>query len=468
MNFKKYAAVALAAVCVIGTLTGCANSKTGEAQTAEEQAAADDARLLKELQLNDYRGSVTRTLWLKDDVLQTMENMKSNNVTLRTDNPNSFWNTEGYQDFVVNFLSAPIINDGKYFNEEETDWDTIVSAMTAEANSFTVKSEETYKLNTGVTIERNEKDDYSVNGVPFEGKFLTDANTTKFTGKASYRFLYDCDKDWSKAYATLSVDDSLNIAPFTVDMYEYCRIDNNTFAIQTNRERLYVVFEPVETDVDFRERVVKEFYYSKLTQDGMRTGFTPYVALLEYDEETGKYDQTVARRNTTIQGYKVINDTGDIATVYGKNDSLFLTDDIAKQITPEWVFEDGSLQQAICYKDKALVVTTYNKLSEKYERFIYSAESVKDEDIKKLEVMVSIEGLVGEQEIPEIEIPEVDKESFADPKTTEPTPEETVAEGEETTETAADASEMDALREQIEAQREGGTEPIVEGTTAAS
>lgn len=84
---------------------------------------------------------------------------------------------------------------------------------------------------------------------------------------------------------------------------------------------------------------------------------------------------------------------------YGKNDSMFLTEDVAKDITPDWVFEDGSLQQAICYKDKALVVTTYNKLSEKYERFTYSAESVKDEDIKKLEALeepveISVEGAV--------------------------------------------------------------------------
>lgn len=429
MKLKRLTVMALAAVCIVGTFTGCTSSKSSEGgQSAEEQAAQAEALALKEVQLNDYRGSVTRTEYLKEGVLATMEGMKTNNVALRGDNPNSFWTTDGYQDFVVNFLSSSIISDGQWFNEEETDWAAVVNQLSTTENSFTMLSDGAYALKSGITITRNEKDDYSVSGATFEGQFSTDS--TAFNGTVNYRFLYDCDKDWAKAYATFPIDDASDVDPITTDMYEYCRIDNDTFVIQTSRERLYVVFNSVESDTDFRERTIKEFYYSKLTQDSMRTGFTPYEPLLEYDAETGKYDQTIAARNATIQGYKVINDTGDIATRYGKNDSIFLTEDIAKDITPAWVFEDGSLQQAICYKDKALVVTTYNKLSEKYERFIYSAESVKDEDIKTLEAMVSIEGLVGEQEIPVIEIPEVNPEDYAEPEIIE-TPEVTTSETEE-------------------------------------
>ena len=446
MNLKRLTAAALAALCIAGTLTGCANSKSGQAQTAEEQAAQAEARMTQELQLNDYRGAYTRTESLKDNVLKTIENMKSNNVTLRTDNPNSFWNTDGYQDFVVNFLSTPIITDGQWFNEEETDWEAVVKQLSTTQNSFTQINDGAYTLKAGITITHNEKDDYSIAGVPFEGKFSTDS--IPFKGTLSYRFLYDCDKDWAKGYATLPMDTAMNIAAITPYMFEYCRISNDAFAIQTSRERLYVVFEPVESDTDFRERKVKEFYYSKLTQDGMRTKYTPYEPLLEYDEETGKYDSEIAKRNNFVQGYKVINDKGDIATQYGKNDSMFLTEDIVKGINSAWVFEDGSLQQAICYKDKALVVTTYNKLSEKYERFTYSAESVKDEDIKKLESLVSIEGLVGEQEIPEINVPEVDESAYAKPKGTEAPTE--VAEGETTETTSSVDEEVSKMREQAE------------------
>lgn len=446
MNLKRLTATALAALCIAGALTGCANSKTGEVQNAEEQVAQAEARATQELQQNDYRGAYTRTENLKDNVLKTMENMKSNNITLRTDNPNSFWTTEGYQDFVVNFLSTSIIRDGQWFNEEETDWETVVNQIGTTENSFTQKNDGGYVLKSNVKVEYNEKDDYSVSNVPFEGKFSTDS--ASFKGTLNYRFLYDCDKDWAKGYATFPMDTGMNIADITPFMYEYCRISNDAFAVQTSRERLYVVFEPVEKDTDFRERTVKEFYYSKLTQDGMRTGFIPYEPLLEYDEETGKYDSEVAKRNSFVQGYKVINDKGDIATQYGKNDSMFLTEDIVKSINSGWVFEDGSLQQAICYKDKALVVTTYNKLSEKYERFTYSAESVKDEDIKKLESLVNIEGLVGEQEIPEINVPKVDENAFAKPKKTEAPAE--VAENETAETTSSVDEEANKMRKQAE------------------
>lgn len=460
MNLKRLTATALAVLCIAGTLTGCANSKTGEeGATPEEQAAQAEAIATKEIQLNDYRGSITRTLQLKEDVLATMETMKSNNVTLRTNNPNSFWTTDGYQDFVVNFLAMPIISDSQWFNEEETKWEDVITQISSTENTFTQFSDEKYSLKAGVQVTRNEKDDYSVTGVPFSETLNADSEA-KFEGKANYRFLYDCDKDWAKAYATLPLDARADAEDVTVGMYEYCRINNDTFAIQTSRERLYVVFEPVEQDTDFRNRTIKEFYYSKLTLDGMRTAFEPYEPLLEYDEETGQYDGTIASRNAAIQGYKIINDKGDIAMFYGKNDSMFLTEDVAKDITPDWVFEDGSLQQAICYKDKALVVTTYNKLSEKYERFTYSAESVKDEDIKKLEALVSIEGLVGEQEIPELEIPEIDKNKFADPETTEPSSEETT---EGTSDTPADADAEEA-RKQAE---NGDTVALPEGETVS-
>lgn len=128
------------------------------------------------------------------------------------------------------------------------------------------------------------------------------------------------------------------------------------------------------------------------------------------------------------------------------------------------------MQQAICYKDKALVVTTYNKLSEKYERFIYSADSVKDEDIAKLEALVSIEGLVGEQEIPELKVPEADPKDFVK-ETEKPT--------EATTETSSEASsetdesqkaideEMDKIREQAENRQDGDVE-TVDSTEATS
>lgn len=471
MNLKKITSAMLAAVCLCGLLTGCTTSKNGQGaeKSDAEQAAAAERRATKEVQLNDYRGGVIRTGYLKDFVIAAMENMKTNNAKLRTDNPNSFWTTEGYQDFVVNLLSIPIISDSQWFNEEETTWEDVLAQMSSVESSFTTKSDNGYALKAGITIQHNEKDDYAVLGVPvskyvFSPNYYSTSNVT-VDGVSNYRFLYDSDKDWCKAYAALTLSNQF-INPITQQMFEYARLDDNTFAIQTSRERLLVVLAPVEQDTDFRERTVREFYYSKLTQDGMRTTFEPYVPIAEYDEETGKLDQDAASKNRTLQSYKIFNDKGDVAVLYGKNDSMFLTDDIAKNIGTEWVFEDKSLQQAICYKDKCLVVTTYNKLTEKYERFTYSADTVKDADIQKLEALVSIEGLVGEQEIPDIEIPEVNPEDFKKEETTpaEPADSDNAAEPEASDETPADAvddaanSELDAMREQANQRQDGDSE----------
>lgn len=98
--------------------------------------------------------------------------------------------------------------------------------------------------------------------------------------------LYDCDKDWCKAYQETDVNSSYTVMPeITTQMFEYARINNDTFAIQTSRERLLVVLNPADSDTLISGRTIKEFYYSKLTQDGQRTTFTPYEELEEKDSK---------------------------------------------------------------------------------------------------------------------------------------------------------------------------------------
>lgn len=392
---KKIIAMTLSALCFASVLSGC--GKNSQQQQAEQQAQQQNDVATTEIRQNDYRGSVVRTYAVKNLVLATMENMKSNNVKIRSDNPNSFWVTDGYQDFVVDFLTQPLIEDTELFNEEETDWQTIINTMAAKPNGRFSDGNGKF---VG-TATRNEKDDYSITGI--QATAIVDGST--ITGDAEYKMLYDCDKDWTKSYVLFDMKNKY-VSKVTGELYEYARIDADTFAIQTSRERLLVKFEPVEHDTDLRERKITEFYYSKLVQQGMRTTFEPYVPLSEYNAETGSYEATAAEQNNTFKTYKVLNDKGDISVRYGVHDSMFLVENPKEQITPEWVFEDKSLQQAICYKDKALVVTTYNKLSEKYERFIYAADNVSDADIVKLGSIVEIKGLVGIQELPEIVAPE--------------------------------------------------------------
>lgn len=400
-KWNKRIASAVLAAGLTFSLVGCGSGSAGT-QTSN---ATDKTG--QELQQNDYRGGVIRTLTLKDSVLNVMEQMKSNNTAVRETSPNSYWTADGYQDFVSTFLDTPIITDTQWFNEEETDWDTVISQMASETSSFSAGGDE------GLTakVTRNEKDDYSVAGVSITDPLLMSSdNSTGLT--ANYRILYDCDKDWCKAYATATVDATL--PDITTQLFEYQRVDDDTFAIQTNRERLVVVLKPVNADktevatktekkdsqksdtvqyVDMRNREVKEFYYSKLVKDGMRSTFTPYEELPEVESTSATELNANIKKNELMQKYPFMNEYGDVAFYYGEKDSMFFH--APADMNEKWVFEDKALQQAIVYKDGILVATTYNKLSDSYERFIYARSDADSSITKSLEDMVVINSLVG-------------------------------------------------------------------------
>ena len=382
-SLRKSILLIIIAVIVL-TLSACTDKKTAQANNATTLDTET-----RELRQNDYRGGVKRTHAIQQGVLNVMESMKANNITIRSDNPNSFWTKEGYQDFVSTFLDIPIINDTQWFNEEETDWAAILAQMATVESSFTTATNNGYQLQSGITITRNEKDDYSITGVP--DNTLVSLFGNGYNGRANYRILYDCDKDWCKAYATVQF--ASEIPPITTQLYEYQRVDENTFAIQTSRERLMVIFEPVEADTDIRERTIKEFYYSKLIIDGQRTTFKPYEPLPETYSSTNIVATENIQKNEYMKKYPQINEYGDLMTRYGENDSMFFYS--LKDIGRDWVFEDGSLQQAIVYKDGILIVTTFNKLSQQYERFIFVKPEANQQEIPELENIVVINGLVG-------------------------------------------------------------------------
>lgn len=371
-------------------LTGCSLKKNNDDEYA------------KKLKANDYEGGYSRAIALEENVLALMDDMKQNNGKIREENPNSFWLTDGYQDFVTNFMFSQIAEDTCLFNEERTNWDTVISETGKLDAVFTeADGENGYKLMNGVNIVRNEKDDYSIYGAKTTGKYA---------GSLEYRILYDCDKDWAKAVSTLTLEgDGAEIPSITDDIFEYARLTDDTFAIQTAKERLYLVLESEDKDTDIRERKIKECYYSRLTLDGARTTFTPYKPKPEADEEVGEYNAENAAYNEKMSAYPEINEKGDFAYQYGENESIFKKN--LSEITPEWVFEDKSLQQAIIYKGGNLVVTTYNKISQKYERFIYSRGDADEKLIPEIEGMVNIKNLVGVQEVKKTEAPKADESS---------------------------------------------------------
>lgn len=389
----------LLACMMMCSVTAC-NSDDAVAEEQVQQNAAAEMET-KVIHMNDYRGGLKRTLALKENILALVDTMKSNNAAIRESSPDTFWSKDGYQDFVTNFMNTNLFDDTQWFNEEQSDWQGTYQQICSQPSSFTTLNEENYVLQSGVSVLRNEKDDYSVKGMK---SFLG-----TYSGSAEYRILYDCDKDWCKAYKTIDVNSI--VAPVVSDLYEYARLDDDTFAIQTYNERMLIKLAPSGTDIDIREREIIEFYYSKLVADGVRTTFEPFEYLPEVEDGTSLYLGENAAINKAMQNFSDINAKGDYAYRYGRNDSLFLADNVAEDITAEWVFEDKSLQQALCYKNGTLVVTTYNKLSEKYERFEYAVSSASDSTITELEKLVEISSLVGVVELQEKGSEEIPKET---------------------------------------------------------
>jgi hypothetical protein len=435
MRKKKILAGLLSVACIVTGATGC--TKSGSQENAGE--VLDTATI--EIRQNDYRGGVKRTEAIGSAVLSLVETMKQNNAVVREDQPNTFWSSEDYQDFVMNFLNSSLINDTQWFNEEESTWDELLEVVSSENNTFyTAKSDGTYSaVYNNISFTRNEKDDYTISG-------LNNTNFTSFSilyGNYYDRILYDCDKDWCKAYS--AVDISLDVPETTIstNLFEYRRITDDVFVIQTEKERLLVVYKPVgtesrsETDAsadstesteivetsaetsesgteetskvaddgkatDIRNREIESFYYSKLMSGSIRTEFEPFSLKSEYTED-GAVDSSAVKYNSTLQEIaSVINAKGEVSDRYNAKNSVFFMDSgveedgtVDLQQWIDFVLEDGSQSQILVYEDGVLSVTTYNKLNEQYEQFTYYVSGKTDEQVEAVVNITDTDKLVG-------------------------------------------------------------------------
>ena len=372
---KKRILAAVTSIVMMMSFSACGGKK----ETVVEDTLGD------ELRMSDYRGGVLRTAILQAKITDVIDEMKTNNVILRQDSPYDFWTTKGYQEFVSTILDTPLLDYTEWFTEEEGAWNDVVPLIQA-------------AVGEDRRIIRNEEDDYMITGLPVSYDIITNGVPRRYSGEADVRILYNSDKDWCKTYALMYVDE--NIPRVTAELYEYQRITDDIFAIQTSKERIIVVLTPVEQGTDLRDRTVKEFYYSRLVIEGERTTYHPFVPYQDsYLDEEGRI-QVIDEKRQTNNLYArnfFVNEQGDLNIRYGVNDSMFLKS--TDQINPYWVFEDKALQQGIVYKDGILIVTSYNKLSGEYERFIYTKADANTDNLQKLEDLVVIKDLVGVQPV---------------------------------------------------------------------
>lgn len=148
------------------------------------------------------------------------------------------------------------------------------------------------------------------------------------------RALYDCNHDWCKAYMTLQPNNSDVLPDITTNIFEYARLDENTFAIQTADERLYIKLGG-NTGDSIDKRPVEEFYYSRLDGENNTADFKSYVAANTIDSN-GDYVQENYQKNKVYENYPWLNENGDISYIHGLYDSLCANVDAAKN-KENWV-----------------------------------------------------------------------------------------------------------------------------------
>lgn len=380
-KLTKALALFLSMTFVLGTV-GCGS-------------ATEEAVTNLEVQHNDYRGGILRATTIGENVMKVVSSFKKKNAEIEKNNPNTYWSSKDYQEFVTTFLNNKIIKDTQCLTEITVSWEEVPNYVYGGANgnnSFvTVDSEgSAVKTYPSIQLIRNEKDDYTINNM------VTYWNSdNNFNSDMEYNCLYDCNHDWIKTNITYTPSNTL-LPIITDGLFEYARIDENSFVIQTENERLYVKFKSAEPNVLLADREIETFFYSKLNGRNTLSDFEPYkekeisnMTGLEISSETNANNRTL---NNIFSKEKNLGEDGTIGTQYCMKHSIFSTIFAKNTVNPfdttnleswkKWVeaycdFTDATknaCSQVIEYTDGNLSVKAYNKLTNYYEQFDFKSD----------------------------------------------------------------------------------------------
>jgi len=402
----------LFATLLIGTMVftvGC----TGNTDTQTVIDSAEDTATI-EVNQNDFRGGTKRIDAIKENVRNIVTAYNEQNFLIEDEYPCSYWNSEEYQYFISHCIDSDIYYEMSLCNEFETDW-TMVSDTIAGL----------FKDSEG-----NLPREYSLQRVTdnhYQLKYLEEnvmVNWRKRAGDMlwTYDCVYNPTHDWLQEVKYATSKTGTDTTLYQQQFLEYGRL-GNTFIIQTENERLYVVYENTEPltventsmyivndkgkeipvtqeDIDsgavdiadvqyhtnsvvtynpLRNNKIKAFYYSKL--DGEKLPEYGNIAVDNFAETDGL--NTVYVPDEAID-YDMVTPDGAIRNQYSLADSIFLH---INDINEDWVTEKGTYAQVIAYENGDLTVTTQNRLSRQYEVFNFYADGTVSNYLKPMEVI---------------------------------------------------------------------------------
>lgn len=392
-------------ICGLGTLSLTASLLAGcgtQTATPEQQAAAAEAaaqqQALVEVNQNDYRGAVMRVESIKKAVMGVVDGFNERNNAIVSEQPSDFWNSDSYKYLGMNLLNYDVWFETSFFNETETTWDeavdyTLAQFMNADQTAYTVQN---------LSVERIEANSYKLTymepniKVPF---YKNGEQGYSFT--TIYEVTYDANHDWAKC-TRWRVGGNHRICD---GLFEYARISDTEFVIQTETERMYVRYADGlydysntgdvtvingdavsgdeasseaagsetagETSGDtaaadttapvlhdpLAEKPIAEFYYTQLNGEPRYE----YAEVVIPEESAPFFSFFDENSDVVRMGFTNVDENDKWVCVYDtENDSIFNN---MSELGKDWVFADnGRFKLSLSYYDEMLVVKNENAL----------------------------------------------------------------------------------------------------------
>lgn len=388
---RRILCLSLSALIISTMLVGCTTSN-GEAGASGNEVVNTTENI--EVNQNDYRGAVMRTEAIKGNIMNIVNEFNGRNSAIVTENPSSYWDSDAYKYLSLNFLNSDIAQQTIFFNETETDWATVDSATRG-----LFSDEEGNMLVSEYLLVREMENQYNLS-YKQSGLYAWFQNrTATFVNNISV--LYDANHDWARATRTRK--EIYGTSPLVNDgIFEYARLGNNSFAIQTETERLYVVYEDTLYDEanaselltnPLANKEIVYFAYSRLNGE-----ILPQYYAVDFDENTGEY---IIHFGNEVNNSIDVDTDGNYVRQYNPCDSMFLN---IESVGTDWVLEqNGLFSQVLIYENGNLTVKTLNELSEQLEYTIFHADGTTESGI---EIPVSVEDIILEDLVTDEEIPE--------------------------------------------------------------
>ena len=402
-QIKSKIAMATMLSLLVSCLAGCGKQPL-DTQTVIDNA--DDIETI-EVNQNDYRGGIKRIEAIRGNVLNIVNGFNEKNFEIQAEFPCSYWSSEEYQYFIAHFINGEIYQYTDLFNEFETDWatvDTTVKGMLANSEG---------NLPQNFALERVTDNHYTLSFREQNAmaEWWESPNDTIWFWDCIYNPTHDWVQTIQYGYPTSGSEKT----HFQTQFLEYGRREN-VFIIQTEYERLYVVYENTEPvtventsmyvlnnkgkeipvtqeDIDsgavniedvqyhtnsivtynpLKNNTIKAFYYSRLDGNILPQYYSEEDDGLEEADGLG----TRGAKNEMVNYDLVLTPEGYLKNQYNTCDSIFPHID---DITKDWVTEMGTYQQVVVYENGDLTVKTANQLSHLYEIFkFYSNGNVEN------------------------------------------------------------------------------------------